>query len=199
LLSPNGGESVASGSPFNVQWEATPDVMRFKLKYSLDNGSTWNWITPASVSGNSYDWPVPTPMGNKKKCLLKVIGYDDTDANTGSDMTDSTFAIEVVKATFPDGGETFTSGDPLTITWTTNATVDPVKKVKLFSTINGGITWKEIDPTVPKTNTGSYAWTVPAVASAKTKCRIKVVLQAAGAKTLGTDASDGVFTTNPAP
>jgi hypothetical protein len=52
---------------------------------------------------------------------------------------------------------------------------------------------------VPKTDTGSYDWTVPTVTRTKTKCKVKIVLKGAAGEKLGTDVSDSPFTIQPAP
>jgi len=194
LLSPNGGEVIPTGSIHTIQWEAPPDAVSFKLKYSMDNGRTWKPIA-SGIIDTSYDWAVPTPPKNKTKCLVKVIGYDDSDTKVGADKSDSTFTIEVVKLTYPNGGELLTSGDQHTITWTTNETKNPVEKVVLKYTKNGGKKWKKIDGLTE--NLGFYEWTVPGVPKTKSKCLVKVVLKDAKGRTVGSDTSDGYFTIEP--
>jgi hypothetical protein len=129
-----------------------------------------------------YDWTVPTPIKNKMKCLVKVIRYDDSDKKVGADKSDSTFTIDVVKVTSPDGGETLTGGGLHTITWQTNVTKKPVEKVVLSYTKNGGRKWKKIE-TIVGSNPGTYAWTVPVVTKIKSKCKVKVVLKDAKGNT----------------
>ena len=197
LIGPNGGEVIPSGSIHTIQWEAPPGAVSFKLKYSMDNGRTWKPIA-SGIPDTFYDWTVPTPVKNKKKCLVKVIGYDDSDKKVGADRSDSTFTIEVVKVTYPNGGELLTSGDQHSITWTTNETKNPVEKVVLKYTKNGGRTWKKITA-IEGDNPGAHAWTVPDVSETKSKCKVKVVLKDAAGNTVGSDTSDGSFTIEPGP
>jgi Tol biopolymer transport system component len=195
VLVPNGGEVIPSGSPYTIEWEAPLGTVSFKLRYSMDNGTTWKPID-SGITETSYDWPVPTPRKNKKKCLVKVIGYDGSDAKVGADKSDSTFTIEVVKVTYPNGGELLTSGDMPTITWTTNETKNAVEKVVLKYTKNGGRTWKKITA-IEGDNPGTHSWTVPDVPETKSKCKVKVVLKDAAGNTVGKDTSDGYFTIQP--
>jgi len=197
VLVPNGGEIIPSGLPYTIHWEAPPDAVSFKLKYSMDNGRTWKPIA-SGIPDTFYDWTVPTPVKNKTKCLVKVIGYDDSDKKVGADRSDSTFTIEVLKLTYPNGGELLTSGDQQTITWTTNGTKNPVEEVVLKYTKNGGRTWKKI-AAIEGDNPGTHAWTVPDVSKTKSKCKVKVVLKDAKGNTVGSDTSDGYFTMEPAP
>ena len=197
VITPNGGEVIPSGSPYSIQWVATLEAASFNLKYSMDNGGKWKSIA-SGITDMSYDWTVPTPPNNKKKCLVKVVGYDGSDKKVGADKSDSTFTIEVVKVTWPNGGETLTSGDIPTITWTTHETKRDVARVILKYTQNGGRAWNKIAPL--DGNPGSYdGWTVPDVPKTKSKCKVKVVLKDARGNTVGSDTSDSSFTIEPAP
>ena len=193
LTTPNGGNLIPSGSTYPIEWTIFPEAASYKLKYSLNNGKKWKLIDSGEIIDTSYDWPVPIPRKNQTKCLMKVIGYDAFQKKLDADRSDWGFTIEVVKVTWPNGGETLTPGDISTITWTTNATKKQVAEVKLFYTKNGGKTWNKIDTL--DGNPGSYGeWTVPDVPKVKRKCLFKVVLKDANGNTLGSDTSDSYFT-----
>jgi hypothetical protein len=194
LIAPNGGEALSSGSNYTIEWDAPLEMVSFKLKCSLNNGGTWKPIE-GGITDTSYDWRVPTPPEDKPKCLVKVIGYDGWGEKVGVDKSDAPFTIAVVEVTSPNGGEVLISGDPHTITWTTNETKEPVTKVVLKYTKNGGKRWKKIETLTE--NTGSYDWTVPDVPKTKSKCLVKVVLKDAKGNTVGSDTSDGYFTIQP--
>jgi hypothetical protein len=147
------------------------------------------------LTGTNYNWTLPAPWGNRKKCLLKVIGYDATNVKVGADISDAPFMIEVVRITSPNGGA-LASGKHSVI-WTTNQTKKEVAKVKLYYTKDGGITWNLIIPTVKGFNPGSYDWIVPTVEKPKTQCKVKVELIDALGNILGKDKSDGYFTIQP--
>jgi hypothetical protein len=194
VLAPNGGEPVPSGSSYTIQWGAPPEAVKFTVRYSVDDGVTWKTIA-RDVTENSCDWAVPTLARNKKKCRVKVIGYDETGAKLASDISDSPFTLEVIRLSSPNGGESFSSGDPTEIGWIRHQTVRPVTKVKLYYTKNNGATW-----TLIKKLNGTSAsdfWTVPPVARLKTNCKVKVVLYDASGYSVGSDVSDGTFTINP--
>ena len=195
LMIPNGSEVIPSGSSYEVQWRAPSKAVKFNLLYSNNNGLTWIMIA-GGLTGTNYNWTVPTPWGNRKKCLLKVIGYDASGMELSADKSDAPFKIEVVKLTSPNGGIIYNSGDPLTITWETNATKKPVAKVRLYYTKDGGITWNLIT-TIKGSNPGNYPWTVPTVGKPKVQCKIKVELIDALGNILGTDKSDSYFTIQP--
>jgi len=193
LTSPNGGEVIPSGSPYTIQWVAPPEMVSFKLKYSMNNGTSWSTIE-SGITEPSYGWAVPTPPKNKPKCLVKVIGYDASEKKLGVDKSDAPFTIEVLTITSPNGGEVLTSGSMHTIIWQTNGTKNPVEKLTLLYTKNGGKTWQPIGTLTE--DLGSYDWMVPGVPVAKLKgrCRVQVVLKDAKGNTVGKDISDGDFT-----
>ena len=190
LLSPNGDEVIPSDSTYNIRWCIRSGPVRFDLQYSMNNGTTWKPIAN-KVTGTSYNWQVPIPSNNKRKCLVKVIGYNASDMKVGEDTSDSTFTIEVVKVTSPDGGEILKSGETHIITWRTNATTDPVNRVYLSYTDNGGVTWRSI--TTLNSNIGSYPWSVPYVGTKKKKCKVEVILRDASGKIVGSNKSDSNF------
>jgi hypothetical protein len=130
---------------------------------------------------------------NKKTCRVKIEEVDGTGSKVGEDKSSGPFTIEVVGLTSPNGGEFVSSGGSWEITWTTNTPKNPVSSVKLYYTLDNGLTWKPIITLTE--NTGSYLWqTVPTVARDKTKCRVKVVLKDGAEKVVGSDTSDSTFT-----
>jgi hypothetical protein len=196
LLSPNGGEVIPSGSSYTIQWQAPANADHYTLKLSMDNGMTWSTIA-SNITGNSYDWDVPIPWNNKRKCFIKVIAFNASNVKIGADRSDGPFTIEVIKLNTPNGGETLTSGSTYNITWATNSTKKPVSKVILSYTLDGGVTWKAITTYTGGNNPGTHPWTVPTVSTSKTKCKVKVVLKDSAGNTIGSDVSDAFFTISP--
>jgi hypothetical protein len=195
LLEPIGGDVIPSGSTYTIRWEGSSPAVKFGLLYSMNNGLTWRWVTADFVTGTSYDWRVPTPPGNKKTCLVKVIGYDGSDKRLGTDLSDAPFTIEVAKLTTPNGGEQLTSNALYSITWEANETARPVAKVTLSFTKDGGVTWVTIKTLMG--NPKSHEWKVPTVIKARTKCKVKMVLKDAAGVNIGSDVSDAYFTITP--
>jgi hypothetical protein len=163
--------------------------VKFDLSYSTNNETGWNFIK--SITGlHCTHWKeVPVVTANKKKCRVKVIGYDSNGTSVGEGISDKPFTIEVLRVTSPNGGETFTSGDTSIIQWTTHKTIKPVAKTVLKYSTDGS-TWKKIKTLIG--NPGSYSWTVPSVSS--TKCKVEVILKDASGANIGMDVSDKFFT-----
>ena len=94
LLSPNGGEILESGSIYPVEWEAPPNAVKFRLRYSIDNGATWLSVhSEPYVLGTIYSWTVPTLKKDEAQCLMKVMGYDSKSSLVSSDRSDAVFYL----------------------------------------------------------------------------------------------------------
>jgi hypothetical protein len=195
VLAPNGGTVLPSGSSYVIQWNAPSQAVKFRLTYSTDKGATWKLIAD-DIENQSYNWQVPTPLANERRCLVKITGYNASGTNVWTG-TSSVFTIEVVRLTSRNGGEILTSGSIRTIRWRTNGTKRPVVTVNLYYTKDGAITWALINSKPIAGNPGSYSWAVPSVAKAKNQCKVKVVLRDTGGIALGNDTSDSFFTIQP--
>jgi hypothetical protein len=201
-FTPNGGEVIPSGGTYTIQWDAPIEAVNFKLKYSMDNSLTWTPIpkTDDFVQGTSYNWTVPTPLGNKKTCLVKVIGYNASGVWVGSDKSDEPFTIEVVRVDSPRKGDTLISSNPYPITWHSNNTKYPISRVKLSYTKDGGVNWIPIvtltEAQYLTTGFHSYDFT-PKTKTKKTQCRVKVELKDESGNVLGEDVSNGYFIIKP--
>ena len=197
LLSPNGGEVFSSGSTYTVAWLAPPDATRFNLRYSMDNGLTWNKIA-TNIRGTSHNWTVPKPLRNERKCLVRVIGYNASGIRIGIDRSDTPFTIEVIKLNAPSKpGISMTSGNTYLIKWTTNETNGTVAKTRLMFTRDAGSKWERIE--ILPGNPGNYLWTVPNVLQARTRCKVRVALLDTNGIVLGTDVSNNYFAIQPLP
>ena len=95
LLAPNGGESIASGKTFTIQWTAPQGMKKFNLRYSLDGGRSWKYLAKNSknVEGTSYDWKVPKFKITRRTCRIEVTGFNNAGKSSGTDRSVSSFTI----------------------------------------------------------------------------------------------------------
>lgn len=194
VLSPNGGEILPSGGTFTITWDAPATATSFKLQYSLNGGNTWLAVVSSKVKGKSYQWKVPTVTAIQKACLIKIIGYDAKGRQVGTDQSDASFTISLMKITAPSAGSVLTSGRVSQIAWTTYKLNGTVSKTALSYSSDGGTTWSPIITVTG--NPGSYGWT-PVVGSAQTNCKIQVSLLNSKGKALANAVSDAVFSLVP--
>ncbi|RMG05854.1 MAG: hypothetical protein D6726_00535, partial [Nitrospirae bacterium] len=192
ITSPNGGEKLASGGNYLIEWITIPESVKFTIRYSCDGGATWSMVAK-KVPGPNYNWSVPVVSNpHEDNCLVRVTAFDAANVKQGRDQSDGPFSIEAVTVTSPNGGESFTQGEQVTINWVTHATTAPVKKTLIRYSIDGGATWQT--SAVLNGNPGVYVWTTPPVSS--TTVKIKVSLKDASRKVVARDTSDGNFTIN---
>jgi len=71
LTAPNGGETLTSGSTYEITWASEGSVEEnVKLEYSTNSGGNWTTIASTTPNDGSYTWTVPdTPSSH---CLVKV-------------------------------------------------------------------------------------------------------------------------------
>ncbi|MBI2419224.1 MAG: T9SS type A sorting domain-containing protein, partial [Ignavibacteriales bacterium] len=164
VTSPNGGEGWIAQTTQNITW-ASSSVTNIKIEYSTNNGSNWSTIsssTPASTG--TYAWAVPTIASTQ--ALVRLTNLFDTSY---SDASNAAFSLLIpsVSVTAPNGGETDTATGTRNITWTSSN----VENVKIEYSSNNGSSWNTITASTPA-NAGSYAWTVPTIAT--TQVLVKV-------------------------
>jgi uncharacterized repeat protein (TIGR01451 family) len=195
VLDPNGGETVPSGGSYPIVWSAPAGAATFDLAYSMNDGSSWAPIA-SGLTGRTFPWSTPRPRANAPRSLVRIKAYDAAHSAMGTDFSDGPFTVEVVKLLAPNGLEVMSPGEVRVISWRTNGTAKPIAKVVLKYTTNEGKKWIPITKFIGS-NPGSYAWTVPAVSTAKTRCKVRVVLKDAKNTKLALDDSDALFTINP--
>jgi len=200
LITPNGGESVPSGSFYTVTWGAPANAVKFRLRYSIDGGNTWLMINK-NITGNSFNWAVPTIRGNKRNAKVQVTGYRANGDVVGSDVSNAVFSINVVTVTSPVRGETWSSGVgqlAVPITWVSNPAAGVVRTIVIEYSKNDGAKWLPVttlDNTGGQYNAGgTYSWQIePTVPEAKPNSFVRVTLKDAGGNVIATDKS-GKFT-----
>lgn len=194
FLSPKEGETIGSGRDYLIRWTAPKEAKTFNLFYSLNGGATWN-VIQRGVVGNSLLWRAPVVTGNKARCLLKILAYDQEGGKVGSARTGGFFSVAVVKLVSIKGGERLRSGEVFPIVWNVYETKRPVASVKLLFKDSSSSKWVPVG--VLPGNSTSYAWQVPTVKKPRKDCWLKIVLLDKNGKSLGYDTTDEPFVVEP--
>ncbi len=202
LIQPNGGDFVPSGNMSPITFDIYGPkslITKVNIYYSTDGGSSYALtesvpFNPGLTPPLSEWWSIPWPTlpGNRTNCYAKVVAYSGTTV-VGSDSSDKPFTIGVVKLLGPNGGEIYESGSSYSIQWEIYGTKYPVATVRLYYSMDGGVTWSLI--TTLDGSFRNYDW-IPLAQTTKNKCKIKVAIT----DTKGTtafDTSDGYFTIQP--
>jgi len=96
IISPNGGEVLTANDVYDIEW-VSASVDNINLKYSSDNGLSWNDIVSNySATLSKYNWAVPAEGGTEY--LIKI--YDVLNLNI-MDISDNTFRINAGDYTVP--------------------------------------------------------------------------------------------------
>ncbi|MFH1313222.1 MAG: C25 family cysteine peptidase, partial [Candidatus Eisenbacteria bacterium] len=194
VTEPNGGETWAIDSFFDITWSATDNVgvTSVDILLSTDGGGTYPYtIAAAEPNDGVYPWLVDVSLTTEAR--VKVIAYDAA-MNSGQDESDGDFEIADgtdpnVTVTEPNGGETWAIDSFFDITWSASDNVG-VTTVDILLSSDGGATYPHTIAT-GETNDGVFAWQVDA--SATTEARVKVMAYDAAGND-GEDASDADFT-----
>jgi len=95
--SPNGGTTVSAGTAMPISWTVTGSslpVSFFFVKYSLNGGTTWDFIDNWYVSdvGRSTSWNIPAGISSSQ-VRIQVLAFDSVGSQIASDASDSNFTI----------------------------------------------------------------------------------------------------------
>ncbi len=75
---PSGGEGFVAGEVERIHWDAYGTATSFTLRYSTDDGMTFNPITTVTGEKRQYDWTVPNTVNGQIRLLLIRGGKRDT-------------------------------------------------------------------------------------------------------------------------
>jgi hypothetical protein len=156
VVLPNGGETIAAGTRFNITWTASdPDgdntIQSFQIRLSTDGGATFpdTNVIAANLAGNArtFPWDVPLTL-NTTAARIRVIATDNAGGQSQDD-SNANFTITtngaIVDLTVPNGGETLRFGQSFTIRWTVSEEFrTQVAGFDIFLSTNGGTTFNQI-------------------------------------------------------
>jgi photosystem II stability/assembly factor-like uncharacterized protein len=186
ITSPIGGEVWGQGSSQTITWNSIMAGTEVNIFYSLDGGANYTIISAFQPNNGSYNWTLPTGISSSN-CKIKVVDFY-TSFTFGE--SPSPFTIPAtINVTYPNGGETFSSGNTEDITWTFSGASSTY--LELYYSTDGGSTWEFIDDGI-LASTQTYEWTVPNENSAECLVQINEI-----GGTNASDQSNANFTIQP--
>jgi hypothetical protein len=98
LLTPNGGEFLPGGSPYNITWMASDNVgvTRIEIYFWDSVRAEWHHITDGTGNTGSFQWFVHNMPSTQVK--VRVEAYDAA-GNEGEDISDANFTIQAQTGT----------------------------------------------------------------------------------------------------
>jgi PKD repeat protein len=212
LLSPNGGQIVRGASTLAISWDPAKISDNSLLKqnpislhYSRDGGATFIGVIGLDLpNSGSCTWTVPSMNNTTMRVRLTVT---DSAGNQAMDSSDANFSIDVSAPAVPNavvqvpaGGEVWAAGSSQTISWLRNMITDNIQlrqfPIGLEYSLDSGATFVSISSGV--SNSGTFAWIVPAINSAKVLLRISAT-DSAGFVAYDTSNVFAIDGTPPAP
>lgn len=97
LTSPNGTETFTSGTQQIISWTTNATVRPVAavvLSYTTNAGLTWKPIQKITGNLGTFKWTVPTVLGPKTNCRVRVVLKDSAGITIGSDLSDAVFTIQ---------------------------------------------------------------------------------------------------------
>ena len=83
LLTPNGGEELRIGEPYEVTWNSGGNIGFVRIEYSTDGGGSWLVIVDGTLDDGAYTWPVDATAS--ESCLVRVSQAADPSVTDSSD------------------------------------------------------------------------------------------------------------------
>lgn len=154
VTSPNGGESYEVGETIRIRWTERGGESMDSIELSRDSGGSWEELTDFvenfSLGSTFEDWIATGPATDE--ALIRVNGQ------VLNDVSDAVFSItepsgDVITVISPNGGETFVSGDDITLNWSVEG---DVSLVDLF--VWDGSQWLQAADDIDA-DLGTYVWT----------------------------------------
>lgn len=186
VVSPNGGETVQSGTNYEIRW-TSENVENVKIEYTINGGAVWNTIISTTPSIGTYVW-MNIPSTNSLQCKIRV---SDAQNGTPFDLSDQNFQItnlvvKSVKLISPNGGENWEAGTKHNITWNSSN----ISKVKIELTTDQGLGWNVIANDLTG---GAFDWNISETLNS-TQCQIRI---SDATDNNISDISDAVFIISP--
>ena len=154
VSSPRNGDRYCIGDPVQILWDASSPCCGDRVRIELmHNGDLAQVLASSTPNDGTHLWPAAEQYnGYTNGYAIRVTNLDSGAANSIS--WSFSIAGGEVEVVYPNGGEEFCSGLPVTLTWDTSNCHGSTVKIELIR--QGSVCRTITDGTV---NDGSYQWT----------------------------------------
>ena len=161
---PQAGDEFYPEQTASLQWDSFM-FLTCDLHYSTDGGQTW-MLVESNMILNFYDWTVPDVISDQ--CMLKVSDANDPTVY-GLSAIFSIVAQATAVFTSPVGGDIWTFGEEVTMSWTGE---NLPLSVYFDYSLDGGQSWNYLGNAISEPADGSVELSIPKVASTNVKIRM---------------------------
>jgi hypothetical protein len=167
VLSPNGGETFELGQSVPLSW--VDNIASNVAINLLKGGTVLRNISSSTASDGSHTWTVPADLTPASDYKVRVTDLSNTVLKDNSDanFTISAGATSYVGVLSPNGGEVFTMGQTMPISWQSNLGGNVIIRL----TKNGLVLRTIISSTA---NDGSFDWLIPTDLEAASDYKVRV-------------------------
>lgn len=167
ISAPDGGEHWAIGSSWDVTWSTN---IEGDVRLDLFKGGTWvSEIVASTANDGSYTWSIPSALTADTDYKIKISSIQQSLI---FDESADVFALEdpTITLTAPNGGETYSWGQNVSIYWTSNAGGNV--KIEL---LKGGTVVETIADSADNTAySNSYSWLVQPERATGTDYKVRI-------------------------
>lgn len=171
VIAPNGGETLLRGAVVPIRWSYTGNPGA-KVKIQLYKGATLSRTisTGTALSAGVYNWKISSLQSLASGYRIKITSTTDS---TIGDTSDGTFTIAKPSITVisPNGGESFTRGGVMPISWSSLGSPGASVKILLY---RGMFVSRTITTSTPM-SAGTYNWSIPSTQVVGSTYKIKIV------------------------
>lgn len=161
---PMPGEEFYPNQTVQLAWDSF-SFFNCNVDFSTDGGQSWTQLE-TDWPLNFYDWTVPNIYSDQ--CVFKISDVNDTSVY-GLSINFSITEQPTATFTSPMGGETYTFGENVNISWTGS---NIPNYVYFDYSVNGGQTWEYFGYSVSEPTGGSVEFGVPRVNTSNAKIRM---------------------------
>lgn len=179
IVGPNGGETLAINTKYNVVWQQTNPSGTATIQLSRDGGATYTDIGQAPSSAGSFTFTAIGPATTNAR--IRIFQSDEPVIADESDAS-FTIALPFLDLLSPQGGDRVSVGKPTTIRWT--GTPKSTSVLIEFSK-DSGLNWTPIAGSAP--DEGTFEWT-PQPQDDTTRGRIRITANSGPPRVAQTDS-----------
>jgi hypothetical protein len=183
--------NFVAGTNRTITWNSSGGITAVDIEYSTDWGP-WISIADSTDNDGTYNWTVPSDSSNSVRVRIIENG-NATIQHILYNYTIS-YSAQTITVLTPNGGEIYTEGDSILITWNANSNLAGLQFQVDYS-IDSGITWIQLDDNLAYND--SVWWTAP-LHVPSTNCLVRVFKHNPAVMEIG-DTSDATFTINLGP